>query len=291
MNLSNTCNIRHSRRASRSIAAGVLLSALLAGVGGCESAFDRGVKKLFAPRPTPQAYMLIAVSDQDPDARRDAVVRVAESKLAREEWAIKGYVAIATLETDPQARCVAVRALARVDDPRAAETLLKILNYSVQPTKEVRPPDDLCRWDATAGLGVLAAREAIPDELQELARETFRRLLRTDPDRHVRLHAARALEHYPTDEVVLTLIRALRDPDFAVVHACEDSLVTLTGNTNRCEAYAWEQWYAAHEGALFAQAGQIPPERQLPYDNRWEKFAWETGQVIEWLWPGADKDR
>ena len=64
------------------------------GQGGFDVALDDAVKKVFTPRRTPQQYMLIAVSDADPDLRRKAVSKVAQSKKRDEEWAIKGFVAI-----------------------------------------------------------------------------------------------------------------------------------------------------------------------------------------------------
>jgi hypothetical protein len=109
---------------------------------------DAGFRRLFTPQRTPQQYMLIAVSSEDADARRDAVTQIARSKQSKAEWAIKGFVAIAQLESDPQARCVAIRALARTGDPRAVETVLKILNHREYPPQEVWPPDALCLHDA-----------------------------------------------------------------------------------------------------------------------------------------------
>ncbi|MFQ5806329.1 MAG: HEAT repeat domain-containing protein [Phycisphaerae bacterium] len=134
---------------------------LTSGCSGQEFKLDRtldaAVKRIFKPRRTPQQYMIIAVSDADPDVRRDAVAKIAKSKKHDQEWAIKGFVAIALLESDPQARCVAIRALGRTRDQRAVETCLKILNYRRQPSDQVVPPDDLCRWDATEALADLAA--------------------------------------------------------------------------------------------------------------------------------------
>jgi hypothetical protein len=253
--------------------------------GGFETTLDASVKKLFKPKRTPQQYMLIAVSDADPDLRREAVTKVAESKKFNEEWAIKGFIAIALLENDPQARCVAVRGLGRSRDPRAVETCLKILNYRRHPPAEVHPPDDLCRWDATAALAELSA-EPLPDELRAQVLDTFLERLQADPDRHVRMAAARGLRHFSDAQAVRGLINGLRDEDFAVVHQCEYSLAWLTGVTNDCDPYRWEQWLEANQPEVFANGGELPESRKPPYEGRWGKYSYKTKQFFQWLFPG-----
>lgn len=274
--------------------AGLLVTAgctvLLALVGGCseggfEATLDVSVKKLLTPKRTPQQNMVIAVSDADPDLRRAAVTEVAESKAYDQEWAIKGFIAIALLESDPQARCVAIRGLGRSGDPRAAETCLKILNHRRHPAEQVRPPDDLCRWDATAALAELSAGP-LEDELREQALETFLDRLRSDPDRHVRMTAARGLQHVPDITAVRGLIAGLRDEDFAVAHECERSLAWLTGVTHDCDPYLWEQWLEVHQEDLFAQGGELPDSRKPPYEGRWDKFGYKTKQFFQWVFPG-----
>ena len=184
------------------------------------------------------------------------------------DWAVKGFRTIALLESDGQTRCVAVRALAQTNDPRAIETFLKLLNYQKHPATEVRPPDALCRWDAA---GALADKSggAFPDEHRSETEQTFVDLLRTDRDRNVRIEAARGLRNFSSPDVVRGLIAGLRDEDFAVVHECEMSLAFLTGVTFDCDAYAWEQWYHQNEGALFVQGGQLPESRKPPYEGNW----------------------
>lgn len=248
---------------------------------------DSAMQKLFAPRKTPQQYMLVAVSSEDADVRRDAVTQIARSKQANADWAIQGYVAIALLESEAQTRCVAIRALARAADPRATEVMLKILNYTDHPAQEVWPPVDIVRWDATAALADLSASGAVLADRRDAAARTFRDRLKLDSDRHARLAAARGLGYYPTDENVRALIEGLRDQDFAVAHECENALVRLTGRTHGGNPLAWEEWRAANTDALFAHAGEIPDSRRPPYTNDWEKAAYETRDTLHWLWPGS----
>lgn len=266
---------------------GAVLIGLLAVGGGCSNAsLDASFKKVFTPKRTPQQEMIIAVSDADPDVRREAVGKIAHSKLSSADWAVKGFVAIALLESDPQARCVAVRALGEIADPRAADTCLKILNYGDYPPAEVRPPDDLCRWDATDSLAKRATAGVLP-EMTATVRDTFLDRLKNDSNRHVRIAAARGLSNFAEPEIVQALIAALYDIDLAVAHECEQSLALLTGVTHHCDPYAWEQWYEANESALFARGGTLPESRRPPYEGRWDKFKYDTGQVVDWLFPGS----
>lgn len=266
------------------LAAGGLLAGC--GAGGFETKLDEGFQRVFQPRRTPQQYMLVAVSSEDPDLRRDAVARISKSKHYDREWAIKGFVAIALLESEPQTRCVAIRALARTGDPRATETALKILNYERYPPQEVWPPVAVVRWDATQALAELSARGEVPEGSREDVFRTLLDRLRNDSDRHARIVAARGLAHYPDERTVSALIEGLRDADFAVIHQCEESLVKLTGRTHDGDALAWEDWLEANGESVFAHAGEIPESRRPPYRNRWEKAAYDTQDLLRWLWPG-----
>jgi HEAT repeat protein len=256
-------------------------------LAGCtDTQMDATVQKLLKPRKTPQQYMLTAVSDEDPDLRRDAVARVADSNKGSEEWAIKGYVAIALLENDHHARCVALRALAATGDPRATETALKILHWKDEPPAEVRPPDKLVRWDALAALADLSKAGRVPPESADRVRDTLVEGLKGEPDRNARITAARGLGCYATDAVLKALIDALKDKDFAVCHAVEGSLVELTGVTNGCSHQAWKDWYTANQSAPFALAGQVPESRRPPYDSKLGKAMHDGRQFWTWLFPG-----
>ncbi len=261
--------------------------ALLGAAPGCsDTQINDVVLKVFEPRKTPQQNMVAAFASEDPDVRRDALGQVAKSKQCGEDWAVKGYLAIALLDNDPQARCVAVRALELSGDPRAVEACLKLLNHREYPAEEVRPPDDLTRWDATLALAKLSARGLVPEDQAEYARTTFADRLKLDTMWQVRAAAASGLGNYSTAESLGGLISGLNDENFAVVHACEESLVRLTGVTHNCDALAWEAWLEAHTGDPFAEAGNIPESRRPPYRNRFEKAGYDFNEFVRWLVPG-----
>jgi HEAT repeat protein len=273
------------------------VSLVLAALAGCAEQAQRfqdranaELKKLFEPKKTPQQYMLIAVSSDDADARRDAVAEISASKQYDRDWAIKGFVAIALLESEPQTRCVAIRALARTGDPRATDAALKILNYHDYPPQEVWPPNELCRADAALAIATLAAAGKIPDEQQDPVYQTMLDRLRNDTDRHARIAAARGLAYFPRNDTIPALIAALRDEDFAVAHQCEESLVQLTGITHNANAQAWEEWAAENSADPFAQAGTIPESRRPPYRNGLEKTAYDTRELLRYLWPGTKEE-
>jgi len=117
--------------------------------------------------------------------------------------------------------------------------------------------------------------------------ETFLDRLRGDPDRHVRIAAARGLRHFPEQSAIQGLVEGLRDEDFAVVHECENSLAWLTGVTRECDPYRWEQWLEENRDNAFAQAGELPESRQPPYNGRWGKLKYDTKQFFQWLFPGS----
>jgi HEAT repeat protein len=275
----------------------LLVSAAVWLLAGCQdqsaqigAKLDAGFKNLLAPRKTPQQYMLVAVSSEDPDARRDAVAEISKSKLYEKEWAVKGFVAIALLESEPQTRCVAIRALGRTGDPRAVETALKILNYRDYPPQDVWPPVGLCRWDATIVLADMSAAGKIPEEYREPVYKTLLDRLRNDDERHARIAAARGLAYYPQDETVRALIAGLRDEDFAVAHQCEEALVQLTGQTHEANVLAWEEWLAANQEDAFAHTGETPESRRPPYRNGLEKSWYDTVELVRWLWPGSKEE-
>jgi hypothetical protein len=276
------------------VVAVLLLGTLLAGCADGDFNFsqtlDTGFKKLLSTRRSPQQQMILAVSSQDPDVRRDAIAEVSDSKKCDSEWAIKGYVAIACLDSNEQPRCIAIRALARTGDPRATETLLKILNHTDHPTHEVWPPTPLVRWDAAEGLATLSESGHVPEAQQSQVCDVLMQRLNIDTDRHARIAAARGLGEYPTPKVVKALVNGLRDDDFAVVHQCETSLVKLTGCTHHADVLAWERWLEESGDQLFAHAGEVPESRRPPYETRWQKFTYETKDLVRWLWPGTKEE-
>lgn len=285
-------------RMDRHIGHRLSCAALLLGVlfaGGCqdpEIEFNLSDLKsdLFAPKRPPRECMLVATSESDADTRREALVRVVRSDQYAESWAVDGFVAIALLEIDPQTRCVAIRALARIGDERCADTLLRILNFAAEDPHTVRPPADVCRADAAEGVARLLEAGKMNDKQRALAGTILRPLVTTDSSAAVRRAAARSLGFIRDPESIRTLITGLRDTEFTVVYACEEALVRLAGVTHRTNVADWEAWFDANHENPFANAGRIPDERRNPYDGPLGKAVHEMKQTWEWIFPAAAEE-
>ena len=246
--------------------AALALAPLLTGLAGCG-----GTTR------DPQMAMLVALSDRPADQRRAALTRVARSPDRGRVWARDGYRSIALLDADPSTRCVALRALGELDTPDIVDVAWRILNHTRTDAGRVRMPDEQVRWEATRGLADRLAGGRVPEDWHDRVRTTLLDRLRLDSARQVRLEAARGLGGCAGDrDVVLALIAALDDRDFAVAYECEEALVRLTGYTQGASSSAWQAWLAEHEGDLFARAGQMPHERQARQRNPWEKARRDT---------------
>lgn len=254
--------------------AAVCVTLLLGGVAGCRSAQP--------------SDMTLAVSAERADVRREALLRVVRSGRCGEPWAVEGLTAIALLEKDAPTRCVALRGLRRSGDGRVADVCLRILNASsAPPDGDVWPAGDDVRSEAADVLATLAASATLPADRSAEIRVTALRLLTSDTCAAVRIAAARCLAQSRDMDAVRALVAGLRDSNFAVVDACEDSLVALTGHTESAVASAWEKWLAANPDGVFAHAGEVPPTRRPPYAGAWGKMRHDARTWWEWFVPPA----
>lgn len=241
--------------------------------------------ELFEPKRPPRECMMTATSESDADTRREALVRVARSPEYAEPWAVDGYVTIALLETDSQTRCVAIRSLERIADDRAMETLLRVMSADGATSQPVRPTSDVCRADAALSVSRMLETGKVTDERRAAAGPILRKLLTGDSNAGVRRAAARGLGFIRDPENVSTLIAGLRDTEFSVVYECEDSLVRLTGVTQRTNAADWETWLEQNRDSLFAGAGNVPESRRSPYDGPFGKTMHDMKTTWDWLFP------
>ncbi|MCA9242476.1 MAG: hypothetical protein KDA32_00870 [Phycisphaerales bacterium] len=279
------------RRASRHPFARAVAALVAVGfLTGCENLgkidLNAAVQNLIQPDRTPQQYLLVAVSDTDPDIRRDAIAEVAESDQRDKDWAIKGMSTVALLETDTHARCVAIRGLGASGRPEAVDVALKILNAKSYAASEVWPPEPLCRADAAKVLADAVDRGAVREEQSRDARATLLQSLQ-DEDPEVRVFCAKGLRRFADAEVVDALIAATGDSVFAVAYEADYSLAVLTGHTFDCRRHAWEAWRAANGDRLFADGGKMPPKLQPPYSGAWGKIAYDTKKVFQTIIPAA----
>jgi len=203
------------------------------------------------------------------DERRDAVARIGESRYADQEDAF--HVLDTVARTDPviQIRCIAIRSLARYDDTRPVGTLLSILQAN-ESSDQALPPNNDLRWETVSALAELAGKQVLDEMQQGLVCPVLTRLLETDSSRNVRIVAAKALAEFKDRQVLLPLIRSLRNEDFGIADQAERSLIALTGVTHYYDADAWEAWVAKSEDP-FANAGQIPTTSRPTGPTWWDK--------------------
>lgn len=268
----------------------MLLASILAlGATGCTDAqLDAGVKSLFNRR-SPGQELFVALQEDDPDRRRQAVRAIARSDVVAQQWAIKAFETIARTDPDPQVRCAAIRALGRSGDSAAVAPLLMILNWRENSTRVPYPPDDEVRWDATAVLANLAGWQLVAEPDEPEARSTFAHLLQEDENRNVRLEAARGIGCLSADRAALdVLVTGLGDRDFGVVYECERSLIKLTGMTFDYDPQAWTDWLGKTSDP-FALAGHTPTTLMPERRNWWQRGVQGVRRTII-AWQGERKE-
>ncbi len=260
----------------------------LAAIGCTDAQLDAGVKSLFNRR-SPGQELFVALQEEDPDRRRQAVRAIARSDVVAQQWAVTAFETIARTDPDPQVRCAAIRALGRSGDSAAVAPLLMILNWRENPDRVPYPPDDEVRWDATAVLANLAGWQLVAGQDQPQTRSTFARLLQEDQNRNVRLEAARGLGCLSEDRATLdVLVTGLSDRDFGVVYECERSLIKLTGMTFDYDPQVWTDWLGKTSDP-FALAGHTPTTLMPERLSWWQRGVQGVRRTII-AWQGERKE-
>jgi hypothetical protein len=250
---------------------------LLAAAGlflvGCSQGTARKWKGKLKRYSASENYGLALESD-DADQRREAVVRIAESRYVTGENAF--YVLDAVARTDPvvQNRCIAIRALAGYSDDRPVATLLKI--WQANPgDDQALPADNDIRWETALAFQSLERKGVLAGDQRDMVRDLFVEMLDTGPTRNVRIVAAEALGSFKDRKVLNALIATVRNRDFAIADRAERSLIALTGITHNYDADAWANWVANTQDP-FAKAGETPQTDKAVGPTWWDhqKRAW-----------------
>lgn len=229
---------------------------------------------------TDEDYALALPEDlgtSQPDERREAVVRLAESHRFDSESTYPVLDAVARTDPVPQIRCIAIRALGQYEDDRPFKTFVTILQ-ATDESGDALPGNDDVRWDATAAMLALMKQGLLSESSRNAVRDLLIRLLDKDPSRNVRLSAIDGLGCIHDHAVFSPLIYALRSKDYAMASQSERALIALTGVTHHCDPDAWETWLANAEDP-FANAGHMPegaigekPGWMEDQQRKWRKF-------------------
>jgi len=252
---------------------GAFLFLLVFSQSGCS--IFRGKTLLEAVRPkSSKQWLDMALDSEHPDDRRQGVIGLAKSVDATSKWAVKVYDTIARTDADPMVRRAALRALLRVANADRVATAIKLLKSREVRYKDVRPASAPVRWGAARLLMAVVYHYAFrEDQREEIVTALLDRLAK-EKDQNVRLTLIDTLGYFPEKPVLVALIDAMDQDDFAVQHAAEMALVSLTGVTHHHDPDAWRTWLGRTDDP-FAHAGEVPKElharRAKP---RWDWLYW-----------------
>ncbi len=187
--------------------------------GGCNSGKGPMMERLFGP--PPKKLVAMAFDTEDPDKRREGIVRLSSKAWGLREPHLKGYATILRTDKDATVRSAAVRALGRAGDVKYIDGVLRALSDE----------SDMVRCDAALALAGIRDPSA---EGPLISRAL------TDPFADVRRACARTLGHYRSRRVVQTLVKCLDDANLTVRFNAHASLVKLTGIDMGMDSRAWE---------------------------------------------------
>ena len=200
--------------------------------------------------------MLEALEAESPDVRRRAIERISRSKYASSDDSVKTMGLIVRTDTSQIVRRTAAHGLGNGRREEACAPLLMVLDAEALP-REVRAADAALRQACVTSLDALVSANVRCDESQPLI-AVVARLLTNDPDRDVKIAAARLLRHFRHTDALDGLIASLRQREFAVTYEAEQSLIQLTGHTHGQRHDDWRVWLGKTEDP-FAHAGRTPP--------------------------------
>ena len=244
----------HSRAIPFAVAC---LFAALAPSLACNS--DNNDQRWFAKRESGSDAVDLALEGKTADERRRGTAALADSRDAGADWALKAFDAIARTDVDAMVRVAAIRGLSRTADARCIPTLVKLLDSADAEANDVRKAPPVVRWDAAKLLLQVVDRYHYEEaQRPEIVRCLLDRAAK-EADRNVRMTCIDTLAYFAENRIPPVLVDCLEAEDFAVRHAAERSLITLTGATHNHDADAWRSWLAAHPDP-FAEAGKTPPE-------------------------------
>lgn len=254
-------NAPHANLPGRAVPALALLCLLL-------PACEKGRREWEAHRRTPQQWLDVALEAKEPDERRRAVDRLAATRDGTSEWAVKGYDSIVRTDSDSMVRVAALRALRPAAGPETIPTLLKLLRPG-EPPKDCLSAPASVRWEAMRLLRDLATRgDATGPHHEEIITMLLHRT-DLDADRNVRLAAVETLAFFPDRRALTALVEVLKERDFALQAAAEDSLRELTGHSEAYDADAWNRWITQTSDPF--AAGHAPDETGTR-ENWWSRL-------------------
>jgi len=176
---------------------------------------------------SPQAALAAIRESRDPGLRRAAFEYLGDPRhLGGEAGDRDEVTTILGLalqsESQPQARIVILDSIARLASPKRLEAMAPAVNDK-EPAVRVAA----CRHLGRTGAPEAAAK--------------LDPLLVADSSLDVRLAAADALAHIPTQQAAISLLTGLEDSDVAIRFRCRQSLKQITGKDHSANVGEWRQ--------------------------------------------------
>lgn len=221
-------------------------------------------------RRTPEQWMDAALHAERADERRKAVDVLSRGRHAADDWVAQGFSTIARTDSDPMVRVSALRGLRASGGPAAVSTALKLLQRT--PPPDVVPPPAPVRWQAMQLLRDLCHDQRIGDSERDGVVATLIDRTDLDADRNVRLAAIEALAVFRERRVLIALIDVLRERDFALQAAAEQSLAELTGQHFEYDADAWSAWLNRTTDLFTSE--EPPAAQRVPGSSEWWSRLW-----------------
>lgn len=253
---------------------GPLLVAALIVLPGCSNPRKLHKHRAFVTEADAAAYLREALEAENADVRREAVVRLGETRHVRRTPVIDGLILVAETDTSASVRRAAIWALGESGSDRTLPTLLGLLADNERRDPGVRAPEESVRQEAMAAIAVAVADGADTSAYRHALQDTAVRLLAEDSSRDVRISSAQLLGYMRDEEALHALIAGLEQGDFGVVYECERSLMRMTGHTHDRDPWEWRQWVALTEDP-FADAGRLDDQIQQGQRN-WFQRNWDT---------------
>ncbi|MCO6436163.1 MAG: HEAT repeat domain-containing protein [Phycisphaerae bacterium] len=239
------------------IAVNLLIAALVA---GCSQPKAQYKPAWLISRSDVERYSLSLLVEPDADVRRMTIERLAETGHADDPKAVEALIRALRGDPSESVRCAAVCALRDVGGPSIAGEFLDVLAAGPS-SNSPRAAGPKLRWELVYALRSPQCAGHSDVELHTRIRDRAIEILGSDPDRDVRMEAARLLGHYESRETLASLIKALRQADFGVVYEAGRSLERLTGKELPYEPGPWEQWLASTSDPFADKPAEDEPSK------------------------------
>jgi len=223
---------------TRTLLCGTILAAgFLAGCGTFDNV-PRGTQSLMqimVPQTSPTEAAEMATDQYSAENRYKGTTLLSNADFGGQGVYLELYLD-GMHDPDSGVRTASVRALGRHGDPQHVDLIIDALDDA----------NDQVRLEAARALQRVHSEDAVSPLIEAMSENNESHV-------DVRAASADALGQYRQNNVVLSLISAMRDSRLVVNNRVQHSLLVLTGQNFGLDRRAWMDWYNESED-LFAAA-------------------------------------